>query len=1253
MSSKEKEQEGEEQRSCDRCHRKNKKEDDKKIPSNMTDKSQQTRIGYDKSQDHQQWRYASNGRRPSSRQSLPADGTSRGARQANIVCTKHEKEKVKMQATIEKLQEAFCDKESKLQDTKSQLVRERRMSEIMERQLKNARNLSEQLGRIIYDREQEIRTLKNMLGNKRDPSLGAAASREAARASRRRSTSKDDFQGAMRRSSSTSDHTDCPSLSSTSVDKMLKEVHSLIDGLKIKDEAIKGLQEECTRRLDKIQILQRSIQVLQDQLTQSSQQHNSASVEKENLISQLQHSLKEAESTVQSLLSEKSQVAIEGENTIQELQEMLQQKDLLVKRVQGQLEEALETKETELQQMRDALEARQRDLDAKHRDLEEANEELFRSQMEGEALKSELNQEKCSLSKMSEEINSLVDKLSTALQEMESVKLEHSKKEERLKHAQEKVQEMYAMFLSDQDVQEKMQHLYSARREHTGRKVLSEEDVLEKIMHPKSRRHFRTENKGKFGTNQQIHKQQLSELQQQVTDSQAVCGILQEQLKEVTDFLDQLLHIDISPKNLSLIKHYGMRHLTDNSMLTKERIAPDGISSNSQLDIEFSRQGTFEDDDANQRTEPSSDLPTNYIFEPVHHGSFQAVGSLYDQQSRQHLFATHRSASAENFNDSGHLRSASASDITLPTKDPSEMVPVSVSIQGASSDSDEILLLLNDREVSQQQVIENNISSSDTTQQQTNKKLSRPAPVSPPFPRGLKITENYGSDGSINTRDTSAGNCNVLERSVSFGSFSDSVLMSYDQSERGASDESSGKVNIRCIRSIDMMDLIPVGGEGADPTRQVAAFLTSDSDIWSEPDTTLSRQRMGLCVEETDKSSDYSTTCVSDDDVLRRSKVQSRCESRRSRNVVHVPPNKKTANKVKRWLEKLKNYLRMFEEANFHLTDEINNLCDVRSQMSAILTVEGKVDNSEAILFDLAEYIRLNFLMQKKLEKSIHFNRQLIDVFQKNISCQKKPMLDNIPVKQTPTRHPSRQKRQHPSRKANASPPPFIDDNHPSNMQMMPYESPEIHNQLLGYHSTLMSCQEMIKDLHTQLKDRHCSEIVNKHELNRTVYGYLEDIDHCIDDLCKKMETSSDTQGYCFKPQFVRSNTDPQAHQEDPIYENHFVPRHSFPGKLQDNDQRLQISTENALQLQQQLGGIKRSLYEIQVENLELKECLEGSKQQRMEGIEDSQNVEYEYGFDEEGQEHSFHNGDVWQNGTERNGDAVETYGRGWESEDY
>ncbi|GFQ96170.1 uncharacterized protein TNCT_502371, partial [Trichonephila clavata] len=79
---------------------------------------------------------------------------------------------------------------------------------------------------------------------------------------------------------------------------MLKEVHSLIDGLKIKDEAIKGLQEECTRRLDKIQILQRSVQVLQDQLAQSSQHHNSVLIEKENLITQLQHSIKESEETV-------------------------------------------------------------------------------------------------------------------------------------------------------------------------------------------------------------------------------------------------------------------------------------------------------------------------------------------------------------------------------------------------------------------------------------------------------------------------------------------------------------------------------------------------------------------------------------------------------------------------------------------------------------------------------------------------------------------------------------------------------------------------------------------------------------------------------------------------------------------------------------------------------------------------------------------------------------------------------------------
>lgn len=33
----------------------------------------------------------------------------------------------------------------------------------------------------------------------------------------------------------------------------------------------------------------------------------------------------------------------------------------------------------------------------------------------------------------------------------------------------------------------------------------------------------------------------------------------------------------------------------------------------------------------------------------------------------------------------------------------------------------------------------------------------------------------------------------------------------------------------------------------------------------------------------------------------------------------------------------------MFEEANFHLTDEINNLCDVRNQMVALLSTEDRV----------------------------------------------------------------------------------------------------------------------------------------------------------------------------------------------------------------------------------------------------------------------------------------------------------------------
>lgn len=116
---------------------------------------------------------------------------------------------MKMQATIEKLQEAFCEKESKLQDTKTQLVRERRMSEIMERQLKNARNLSEQMGRIIHDREEEIRSLKNVLNRRQDAknavdSAVHAAVLKAAAAARQADKKKilsirEEFQAAMRR----------------------------------------------------------------------------------------------------------------------------------------------------------------------------------------------------------------------------------------------------------------------------------------------------------------------------------------------------------------------------------------------------------------------------------------------------------------------------------------------------------------------------------------------------------------------------------------------------------------------------------------------------------------------------------------------------------------------------------------------------------------------------------------------------------------------------------------------------------------------------------------------------------------------------------------------------------------------------------------------------------------------------------------------------------------------------------------------
>ncbi|KFM59017.1 hypothetical protein X975_12974, partial [Stegodyphus mimosarum] len=39
----------EDQHTCDRCHKKGRKEDEKKIPPNMTDKSQQTKVTHDKS----------------------------------------------------------------------------------------------------------------------------------------------------------------------------------------------------------------------------------------------------------------------------------------------------------------------------------------------------------------------------------------------------------------------------------------------------------------------------------------------------------------------------------------------------------------------------------------------------------------------------------------------------------------------------------------------------------------------------------------------------------------------------------------------------------------------------------------------------------------------------------------------------------------------------------------------------------------------------------------------------------------------------------------------------------------------------------------------------------------------------------------------------------------------------------------------------------------------------------------------------
>lgn len=185
------------------------------------------------------------------------------------------------------------------------------------------------------------------------------------------------------------------------------------------------------------------------------------------------------------------------------------------------------------------------------------------------------------------------------------------------------------------------------------------------------------------------------------------------------------------------------------------------------------------------------------------------------------------------------------------------------------------------------------------------------------------------------------------------------------------------------------------------------------------------------------------------------------------------------------------------------------------------------------------------------------------------------------------------------------------------------YETTNIHSQLVGYHATLMSCQDMIKDLHSQLKDRHCNEIINKQELNRTVYNYLEDIDHCIDDLCKKMETTNDNspnQNYEFNHVFGNGML-PDEEAEDIVYENQESYSSPLMEKLKENEdrllrfevllndkeQQLKMSAENALQLEEQLTSIKQSLYEIQMENLELKECLELSENKQLE-MEDSSN---------------------------------------------
>lgn len=305
--------------------------------------------------------------------------------------------------------------------------------------------------------------------------------------------------------------------------------------------------------------------------------------------------------------------------------------------------------------------------------------------------------------------------------------------------------------------------------------------------------------------------------------------------------------------------------------------------------------------------------------------------------------------------------------------------------------------------------------------------------------------------------------------------------------------------------------------------------------------------------------------------------------------------------------------------------------------------------------------------------------------------------MDSPPVKPNPPRHPSRQKKNHVQKRTSSN----CEDNPVISDPTKPYESANIHSQLVGYHATLMSCQDMIKDLHSQLKDRHCNEIINKQELNRTVYNYLEDIDHCIDDLCKKMETTSDNspnQNYAFN-QVFGNGVLPDEETEDIAYENTETYSSPLMEKLKENEERLlrfevllndkeqqlKMSAENALQLEEQLNSIKQSLYEIQMENLELKECLELSENKQLE-MEDSSNqmlrelqmtmqrlsdleerfrclndeqfVQKELDKSLYPMQYNYQNGSTWEDeaGSESipsRERANSTYSRNWESENY